>query len=58
MWRRATLAEYRKPQPDWEVLIDLDRIAWAILEPEGKISFIRKDGREIDPRAGENETAG
>jgi prolyl oligopeptidase len=27
VWRRATLAEYRKPQPDWEVLIDLDRIA-------------------------------
>lgn len=32
----------------------LSQIAWAILEPEGKISFIRKDGQELDPRAGDN----
>ncbi len=25
----------------------LDEVAWAILEPEGKISFIRKDGGEV-----------
>jgi prolyl oligopeptidase len=27
LWRRATLAEYRKPQPAWEVVIDLDALA-------------------------------
>jgi prolyl oligopeptidase len=27
LWRRTTLTEYRKPQPDWETVIDLDRIA-------------------------------
>ena len=32
----------------------LDQVDWAILEPEGKISFIRSDGGDIDPRAGEN----
>lgn len=29
----------------------LDQVAWAILEPEGKISFIRKDGGETDRRS-------
>lgn len=28
----------------------LDQVAWAILEPEGKISFIRVDGGDVDPR--------
>jgi len=32
----------------------LDQIAWAILEPEGKISFIRKDEAEVDTREGED----
>ncbi|MFC0204214.1 DUF421 domain-containing protein [Novosphingobium soli] len=32
----------------------LHEIAWAILEPEGKISFIRKDDEDIDPRANED----
>lgn len=27
----------------------LKQVAWAILEPEGKISFIRRDGGEIAP---------
>ena len=27
----------------------LEDVAWAILEPEGKISFIRRDGGEIAP---------
>ena len=27
VWRRTSLAEYRKPQPDWETLIDLDHLA-------------------------------
>jgi prolyl oligopeptidase len=26
LWRRTTLAEYRKPQPAWETVIDLDAI--------------------------------
>lgn len=32
----------------------LHQIAWAILEPEGKISFIRKDDADPDPRTGED----
>lgn len=28
----------------------LDQVAWAILEPEGKISFIRADEGDTDPR--------
>jgi len=27
LWRRTSLAEYRRPQPDWETVIDLDRVA-------------------------------
>ncbi|PZS37929.1 MAG: S9 family peptidase [Pseudonocardiales bacterium] len=26
-WRRTTLAEYRKEQPDWEILLDVDALA-------------------------------
>jgi len=26
LWRRTTLEEYRKPRPEWEVLIDLDAL--------------------------------
>ena len=26
LWRRTTLAEYRKPQPAWETLLDLDAL--------------------------------
>jgi len=29
LWRRATLAEYRRPEPGWEVLLDLDELARA-----------------------------
>jgi prolyl oligopeptidase len=29
VWRRTTLAEYRKPQPRWQTLIDLDALAAA-----------------------------
>ena len=29
LWRRTTFAEYRKPEPDWDVLIDLDAVAAA-----------------------------
>jgi prolyl oligopeptidase len=29
LWRRTTLAEYRKPEPAWEVVIDLDALGAA-----------------------------
>ena len=32
----------------------LHQIAWAILEPDGKISFIRKDDADTDPRTGDD----
>jgi prolyl oligopeptidase len=27
VWRRTTLEEYRKPEPKWEVLVDLDKLS-------------------------------
>ena len=27
LWRRTTLADYRRPQPDWQTVIDLDALA-------------------------------
>jgi prolyl oligopeptidase len=27
LWRRTTIADYAKPEPTWEVLIDLDKLA-------------------------------
>ncbi|TFV93920.1 S9 family peptidase [Oxalobacteraceae bacterium OM1] len=39
IWRRTTLTEFRKPQPKWETVIDLDRLArdenenWVWHEP-------------------------
>ena len=27
IWRRTTLAEYRKPEPHWEIVLDLDALA-------------------------------
>ena len=29
MWRRTTLAEYRKPQPAWETVLDIDALGKA-----------------------------
>ena len=29
VWRRTTLAQYRKPQPDWETVLDLDALSKA-----------------------------
>ena len=29
LWRRATLAEYRKPQPAWETVLDVDALGKA-----------------------------
>ncbi|MGJ7918473.1 prolyl oligopeptidase family serine peptidase [Massilia sp. LXY-6] len=47
IWRRTTLDEYRKPEPQWETVLDLDRLAadegenwvWAgasFLKPRGE----------------------
>ena len=27
IWRRTTLDEFRKPNPEWEILLDVDRLA-------------------------------
>jgi prolyl oligopeptidase len=27
LWRRTTLEEYRKPKPDWQIVLDLDHLA-------------------------------
>ncbi|MFO1499158.1 MAG: prolyl oligopeptidase family serine peptidase [Verrucomicrobiota bacterium] len=27
LWRRTTFAEYKKPNPDWEIVLDLDQLA-------------------------------
>src|SRR6185295_9670176 len=27
LWRRTTLAEFKKPQPAWETVLDLDKLA-------------------------------
>ena len=27
VWRRTTMAEYKKPQPNWETVLDLDQLA-------------------------------
>ncbi|MGW0183586.1 prolyl oligopeptidase family serine peptidase, partial [Nocardia sp. NPDC003345] len=51
LWRRTTFAEYVKPEPDWDVLIDLDALAaaeeenwvWggaAVLRPEQSRALI------------------
>ncbi len=29
LWRRSTMESFRKPEPDWEVLLDLDALAAA-----------------------------
>jgi prolyl oligopeptidase len=33
LWRRTTLAEYRKPQPVWETVLDLDALAANEAQP-------------------------
>jgi len=51
LWRRTTLAEYRKPEPAWETVLDLDALAAAekenwvwhgatVLEPEGRLCLV------------------
>ncbi len=51
VWRRTTLDEYRKPEPAWETVLDLDALATAehenwvwhgatVLEPEDRICLV------------------
>jgi len=50
VWRRTTLAEYRKDHPAWQLLIDLDKLgrqegrAWSfssyLLSPNGKRALV------------------
>lgn len=51
IWRRTSLAEYQKPQPLWEIVLDLDALAakegenWVwngavVLEPEDRLCLI------------------
>jgi prolyl oligopeptidase len=35
LWRRTTLAEYRKPHPQWETVLDLDALNVAEQRPDG-----------------------
>jgi prolyl oligopeptidase len=52
LWRRTTLAEYRKPAPAWDVLLDVDELAkaedenwvWqgaAVLRPGFRLALLR-----------------
>jgi prolyl oligopeptidase len=51
LWRRTVLAEYRKAEPAWETVLDLDALAAAegenwvwhgatVLEPEGRLCLL------------------
>lgn len=51
LWRRTTMEEYRKPEPRWETVLDLDELAraegedwvWkgcATLEPEHRLGLV------------------
>ncbi|MEI6256323.1 MAG: prolyl oligopeptidase family serine peptidase [Planctomycetota bacterium] len=51
LWRRTTLQEYRKPEPTWETVLDLDALAakdgenWVwhgatVLEPEDRLCLV------------------
>ncbi|MFM9025278.1 MAG: prolyl oligopeptidase family serine peptidase [Planctomycetaceae bacterium] len=51
VWRRATLEEYRKPEPAWETVLDVDALATAekenwvwhgaeVLEPEDRLVLV------------------
>jgi prolyl oligopeptidase len=51
LWRRTTLDEYRKPKPNWEVVLDLDalgkaeKVNWVwhgaqVLRPDYKLALV------------------
>jgi prolyl oligopeptidase len=61
LWRRTTLAEYRKPEPAWETVLDLDALAAAegenwvwhganVLEPEDRrcLVSLSRGGADAD----------
>ena len=59
LWRRTTLAEYRKPQPAWETVLDLDALGAA--ESASDISWAnserRRDSSRVSPRSRSTTTA-
>ncbi len=44
LWRRTTLNEYRKPQPSWEIVLDLDQLA-----KEEKENWVWKFANVLEP---------
>src|SRR5262245_15797702 len=44
LWRRTTLAEYRKTEPAWEIVLDLDKLAEAEKE-----NWVWKDANTLWP---------
>ena len=44
LWRRTTLAEYRKPKPEWETVLDLD-----VLATEEKENWVWKGSSFLKP---------
>ncbi|MET0583122.1 MAG: prolyl oligopeptidase family serine peptidase [Pseudoxanthomonas sp.] len=54
LWRRTTLEEYRKPQPQWETVIDLDALNAAEgLQDDKKWVWHGADCRKPRPQSGE-----
>lgn len=45
LWRRTTWAEYRKPQPVWEIVIDVDALA-----RDEKENWVWKNAQCLPPR--------
>jgi len=61
VWRRTTLEEYRKPEPAWDTVLDVDALAKAegenwvwhgteVLEPEDRLVLVRlsRGGADAD----------
>jgi prolyl oligopeptidase len=50
LWRRTTIEEFRKPDPAWETLLDIDRLAaeegedwllnWTVMKPDHKRTIL------------------
>jgi prolyl oligopeptidase len=51
IWRRTTLEEYRKPEPDWECVLDIDALGQAEGKSwvwKGKVLLDEGEGTEKD----------
>jgi prolyl oligopeptidase len=51
IWRRTTLEEYRKPEPDWEIVLDVDALGKAEGKSwvwKGKVLLDEGEGTEKD----------